>query len=67
LKQHLNKSFLCGFAPSRLCVILFCEELYNQTCICWWTERAGRAKDKVAPTRRFRQETTMLFTGLPND
>jgi hypothetical protein len=29
--------------------------------ICWWTERAGRAKENVALARRLRQETTMTL------
>ena len=40
-----------------VCVVLSCKAIPR--CICWWTERVDRPKDKVVRVRRLRQETTM--------
>jgi hypothetical protein len=32
--------------------------------ICWWTEQAGQAKDKVSLARRLRHETTMTLNWI---
>jgi hypothetical protein len=32
--------------------------------ICWWTERAGRSKDKVARAGRLGQEMTMTLNWI---